>query len=108
MQVRPRGYRFINREEGYVSYRLSQLGVRVFRDAAQLAALYRGEWTTIGPRRPLPIALPQNTVELTVCEADPLRLTAYQFDEECPGTDLKEVLSGETSVEQILREPSTE
>ena len=40
----------------------------------------------------LSVHVPENAEELKAAAPDPLRLTAYQYNAECPGSDLAEVL----------------
>lgn len=47
----------------------------------------------IGPRWDLPLHVPKEHDKLKTA-AEPLRLAAYQYCAECPGSDLAEALSG--------------
>lgn len=58
----------------------------------------------MGPRWDLPLHVPANTEELKAASADTLRLTAYQYNAERPGSDLIEVLSGKKSFSAALKE----
>ena len=90
----------VNREAGTIDYRLNLLGIRVSKDAAQLIARWRGdEWSTIGAPRELPIRFPLTPFELNGVAGDTLRLTAYQYDAERPGSDLRAVLALEKEFE---------
>ena len=90
----------VNREARTIDYRLNLLGIRVSKDAAQLIAKWRGdEWSTIGAQRGLPIRFPLTPSELNGVAADTLRLTAYQYDAERPGSDLRAVLALEKEFE---------
>ncbi len=90
----------VNREAGTIDYRLNLLGIRVSKDAAQLIARWRGdEWSTIGAQRELPIRFPLTPSELNDIAGDTLRLTAYQYDAELPGSDLRAVLALEKEFE---------
>ena len=77
-----------------IDYRLNILGIRVWEHSCQLIAKTGpgAEWSTIGPRLDLPVHVPENAEELKAAAPDPLRLTAYQYNAECPGSDLAEVL----------------
>jgi len=78
-----------------IDYRLNILGVRVWEHSCQLIARSGQEWSTIGPRWDLPVHVPKDAEQLKLAAAEPLRLTAYQYCAERPGSDLAEVL-GET------------
>ena len=77
----------------FLDYRLNILGIRVWEHSCQLIARSGKEWGTIGPRLDLPVYVPKDAEELKTAAAEPLRLTAYQYCAECPGSDLAEVLS---------------
>jgi hypothetical protein len=83
----------INEAGRAIDYRLNILGVRVWENCCQLVAKSCNDWGPIGPRWDLPISVPQNAEELKLASADTLRMTAYQYDVERPGSDLVEVLS---------------
>jgi hypothetical protein len=59
-------------------------------------------WTSIGPKWDLPIEIPKTTKELKEIGTDTLRLTAWQYAEEHPATDIREVLSGRKAFEMAL------
>lgn len=80
-----------------VDYRLNILGIRVWEHSCQLIAKVGDEWSTIGPRWDLPVHIPKDAEELKSAAAESLRLTAYQYCAECPGSDLAEALN-ETKV----------
>src|SRR5208283_4657067 len=77
----------------FIDYRLNILGIRVWERSCQLIARMGKDWGTIGPRWDLPVHVPRDAEELKTAAAEPLRLTAYQYCVECPGSDLAEVLS---------------
>ena len=77
----------------HIDYCLHILGIRVWEKSCQLIAKDRGEWTTIGPKWDLPIEIPKDAKSLKGADADTLRLTAWQYEQEHPGTDMREVLS---------------
>lgn len=94
----------------FIDYRLNILGIRVWEHSCQLIAKSGTAWSPIGPRWDLPIHIPNGAEELKMAAAEPLRLTAYQYCAEYPGSDLAEVLS-ETkdfaaALENAVREPS--
>jgi hypothetical protein len=84
---------FINRDEGWIGYRLNILGIRVWPDKCQLVAKSGTEWVTLGPPRPLPVQVPRNAEELARAAYDPLLLTAYQYIAGTPDSDLAEMLA---------------
>ena len=90
----------LHRESGAIAYRLHLLGIRGWREDVQLIAKWReDEWTTIGPRRHLPLKFPLIPSDLSAAANDTLCLTAYQYDMECPGSDLRAVLALEKDFE---------
>ena len=94
--------RFVNKEERYISYRLNILGIRVWEDRCHLVARNRtGDWVQLGQARSLPLSLPQDPADI---RADPLLLTAYQYDLERPGSDLRELLSQTRPFDEALNE----
>jgi hypothetical protein len=75
-----------------IDYRLNILGIRVWRDACQLISRTGAQWVPIGSRELLPLKLVRSVHELTENWADALRVTAYQFEREYPGSDLIDLL----------------
>jgi len=94
--------RVVDRVGRVVDYRLNILGIRVWENACQLIARSGNDWTALGPRWDLPVHVPGNADELKSAVADTLRLTAYQYNAERPGSDLGEVLSKARSFESAL------
>jgi hypothetical protein len=84
--------RVVIAEEGCVDYRLHILGIRIWREYAQLIARDGEPWKPIGPEYLLPISLPDKPDELKGSPSDVLRLTAWQYDQEHPGSDLRAAL----------------
>jgi hypothetical protein len=85
--------RIVHGEGSFIDYRLNLLGIRASASWCQLIAKSFGEWSGIGPRWDLPITIPGSPDELKVAAVDTLRLTAYQYDMERPGSDLSLVLA---------------
>jgi hypothetical protein len=85
--------KIVNRTEGWIGYRLNILGIRVFEDSCQLAAIGCGNWSTLGARWDLPVHVPETSEELKLAASDTLRLTAYQYVMANPGSDLADVLA---------------
>jgi hypothetical protein len=94
--------RIIDREGQYIDYHLNLLGVRVWRSACQLIARAEGKWSSIGPKHSLPIDIPHDEPSLREAGADTLRLTAWQYEQEHPGADIRAVLSGEKNFDTAL------
>ena len=92
--------RYANQGGGFVDYHLNLLGVRVFEDACQLVARSEQGWVSIGPKCDLPIEIPKDTQELI--GTDSLKLTAWQYAQEHPCSDIREVLSRRKSFELAL------
>ena len=93
--------RFSDPKHRFIAYRLNILGIRVREQQCQLVAKNaRGEWTPLGPSRPLPVVLPANASDIG---SDALLLTAYQFDTERPGSDIRAVLAQSLPFEEALR-----
>ena len=85
--------RFADPSKKDVDYCLNLLDVRVWRETCQLITRGNGECTSIGPKWDLPIAIPNDEQSLKGAGSDALRLTAWQYENEHPGTDIPEVLS---------------
>lgn len=79
-------------ERGAIDYRLNILGIRVFEHSCQLIARNGRQWAPLGPPRTLPVYVPQNSGELIEAATDALLLTAYQYAQEHPASDLASVL----------------
>jgi hypothetical protein len=95
--------RIVDHEAQQIDYHLNILGVRVWRSACQLIARTGQKWTSIGPERSLPIDIPHDEPTLQKAASDPLRLTAWQYEQEHPGTDIRAVLSGQKNFETALQ-----
>jgi hypothetical protein len=93
----------INRKEQCIGYRLNILGVRVYRDYCQLSAKSGNEWLPVGPIKPLPVIVPEDPAGQGT---DPFLLTAYQYDQEHPGSDLYEVLAQRKSFDEAMNQDS--
>jgi hypothetical protein len=95
--------RVTNQAERHISYHLNILGLRVWEDRFQLVAKDRsGHWVPLGSARPLPMMLPDDPDRI---DGNPLLLTAYQFDLERPGSDLRSVLAKTRDFEEALNDP---
>jgi hypothetical protein len=98
-----RSVRVVNRSGRWIGHRLNILGIRVWVDTCQLVARNGTEWITLGPPRDLPVHVPRNAEELREAASDPLRLTAYQYLTEHPGSDLAELLAKRKDFESALQ-----
>ena len=94
--------RVVNNAEQCIGYRLHVIGVRLYRDYCQLIGLVAGKWDTIGPPRLLPVSLPS---EIANIQNDALFATIRQYDRECPGSDLLDVLARRKSFDDALNSP---
>ena len=99
-----RNLRVIDREAQQIDYRLNLLGVRVWRSACQLIAKGQGTWASVGPKRSLPIDIPYDEQTLSEAGSDALRLTAWQYEREHSGTDIRAVLSGKKDFDTALKD----
>ena len=93
--------RVVNTYQQCIGYRLNFLGVRAYRDYCQLVARRGNDWNVIGPPRPLPVDLPADLRD--VSGDDPLLLTAFQYDQQYPGSDLRDVLAKRRNFDEALR-----
>ena len=101
------GMKVVNRSEGWVCYRLNILGIRVWQEGScQLIAMNRGHWDTLGPRWDLPVNVPETPEELKLAGSDTLRLTAYQYVAENPGSDLADVLAKRKNFTSAMQDAS--
>lgn len=86
----------------YIGFKLNLLGIRVSRDDCQLLAKDgSGRWAPLGPARPLPIDVPTDPSKIG---PDALILTAFQYDMERPGSDLRVLLAKKKDFEAALNE----
>jgi hypothetical protein len=96
--------RFVDQQERFIDYRLNLLGIRVWPHCCQLVSRSGNEWITLGPKWDMPVEVPRWSGDLKDAATDTLRMTAYQYDVERPGSDLVEVLGGMKSFCAALRE----
>ena len=97
-------YRNADKALNHIDYCLKQLGIRVWSDSCQLIAKGNGNWGPLGPKWDLPIDVPQDAATLKTAGSDPLRLTAWQYLNEHPGSDICEVLSQRKDFHDALDE----
>jgi hypothetical protein len=86
-------HRNADRQHQHIDYCLNILGIRVLEKACRLIAKGNGEWSPIGPLWDLPLEIPRDETELRNAGIDALRVTAWQYEREHPGTDIRDVLS---------------
>lgn len=72
----------------FSDYCLNQLGIRVWESHCQLIGKSDGTWHSIGPRWVLPVEVPHTAEQLAQYWGDALRMTAWQYKEAHPDTDL--------------------
>lgn len=77
----------------FIDYRLKLLGVRVSASECQLIARGNGDWESMGPRWLLPVEFPSGNHTPKTASTDTVSLTAWQYDREFPGSDLRAVLA---------------
>jgi len=80
--------------ERFIDYHLSHLGLRVSEKQCQLVARTEGRWEVQGVSCSLPVEVPSDAASLTAAANNVIALTAWQYDLECPGSDIRDVLSG--------------
>jgi hypothetical protein len=97
----------VNRRERWIGFRLNILGIRVWENTCQLVAISRGQWDTLGPRWDLPVQVPVTPEDLKAAASDTLRLTAYQYVNQNPGTDLADLLALRKDFEVAMRGATT-
>jgi hypothetical protein len=97
-------HRNADKKLSHIDYCLQQLGIRVWAESCQLIAKGDGNWGPLGPKWDLPIEVPQDATALKTAGSDTLRLTAWQYRQEHPGTDLSEVLSQRKNFSAALNE----
>jgi hypothetical protein len=99
-----KGERFADSSARHIDYCLNILGIRVWETQCQLIAKGDGHWGPIGPKWDLPVQIPADEMTLRSAGADTMRLTAWQYQMEHPGTDIGEVLSQQKTFSTALRE----
>jgi chemotaxis family two-component system response regulator Rcp1 len=90
---RKRKHRATDLATSHIDYCLHILGIRVWSTQCQLIGKIENHWHPFGPARDLPIILPASGDALASAGLDTLFLTAWQYEREHTGTDIREVLS---------------
>lgn len=96
--------RVVDRQKQSIDYRLNLLGVRVQGGFCQLVAKSGDAWVTIGPKGTLPLEIPTDPTTLPLYATDTLRVTAYQYPMQHPGSDLREILALRKDFQSALNE----
>lgn len=91
-------------EGGHIDYRLNLLGLRVTQTECQLIARGDGHWEAMGPKWPLPVEFPSGPESVRTSSTDTVRLTAWQYDRENPGSDLRMVLAQTKAFDAALKD----
>jgi CheY-like chemotaxis protein len=104
--AQPVRYRYRSSDEAarHIDYCLHLLGLRIRKTSCEIIARMGDEWAPIGERRPLPVVLPAHEAMLAGAAGDSFILTIWQYEHEHPGTDIRQVLTGEKPFETALAE----
>jgi len=94
--------RVVDTESNSIDYRLNQLGIRLWQHYCQLISKHKGAWVTIGPIVELPVNTPKETDELLSAWSDPIKMTAFQFMQEHPESDLSDLLLRKKAFQDVL------
>lgn len=78
----------------------------MWEEACQLVAKNGDQWVTLDQSRRLPVPVPRTAEELADAAADPLRLTAYQYVCEHPGSDLEQLLAKRKTLDAAMLDAS--
>ncbi len=99
-----RRMRRIDPEGIFIEYHLSQLGIRVTAHDCQLISRVSGHWEPLGPILPLPLEVPADANGVKAAANNTVLLTAWQYDLERPGSDIRAVLSQRKEFALALRD----
>lgn len=97
--------RVIDSVRRFVDYRVNQLGVRVTDKECQLISKSGDTWIAMRFILKLPVAIPEKIDSGMTAKEDPIRVTAYQYMQECPGSDLASVLAKTKSLDEAMTGP---
>src|SRR5215472_4621862 len=95
----------VNRSTATIDYRSRRhLGLRVWKDRCQVIVPLGSEWTGVGPQLELPLDVPNSVAGFRAREdvSNALRVTAFRYELEQPGSDLVPVLTKEKTFENAL------
>jgi hypothetical protein len=96
--------RYVDADNTFIDYRLSLLGVRVTACDCHLITRGSGRWEGVGRTWPLPVAVPNDAESLRIAADNTVLLTAWQYDFEFPGSDIRAVLSQTKDFQSALRD----
>jgi hypothetical protein len=97
--------KLINRSNNTIDYRSRRhLGLRVWKDRCQIIAPVGSEWAGVGPQLELPLEVPTSIEDFQATQdvSNTVRVTAFRYELEQPGSDLFEVLKKEKTFENAL------
>ena len=98
--------RIVNSANAAIDYRLRRRneGLRVWKDRCQIIAPFGSEWTTVGPQLELPLEVPTSVDDLRADDTrNAIRVAAFFYELQQPGSDLFAVLMKEKTFESALR-----
>ena len=98
--------RIVNRTNASIDYRLRRRneGLRVWKDRCQIIAPFGSEWTAVGPQLELPLEVPTSVDDLRADDTHKaIRVAAFFYELQQPGSDLFAVLTKEKTFESALR-----
>jgi hypothetical protein len=99
--------RIVNRSNATIDYRIHRRneGLRVWKDRCQVIAPLRGEWTAVGPQFELPLEVPSSVEDFRTAEdtRNAVRVAAFFYELQQPGSDLLAVLMREKTFEGALQ-----
>ena len=99
--------RIVNRTNATIDYRLHRRneGLRVWKDHCQVIAPLGSEWTAVGPQLELPLEVPSSVEDFRTAGEDTrnvIRVAAFFYELQQPGSDLFAVLMKEKTFESAL------
>jgi len=99
--------RIVNRTNATIDYRLHRRneGLRVWNDRCQVIVPLGSEWTAVGPQLELPLEVPSSVEDFRTAGEDTrnvIRVAAFFYELQQPGSDLFAVLMKEKTFESAL------
>lgn len=99
--------RIVNRTNATIDYRLPRRneGLRVWKDRCQIIAPLGSDWTAVGPQLELPLEVPSSVADFRngADTRNVVRVAAFFYELQQPGSDLFAVLMKEKTFENALR-----
>jgi hypothetical protein len=99
--------RVVNRTNATIDYRLLRRneGLRVWKDRCQIIAPLGTDWTAVGPQLELPLEVPTSVEDFRNPEdsRNVVRVAAFFYELQQPGSDLFAVLMKEKTFETALQ-----